>query len=63
VPADLAALRALGTLGQTTAWTAGQYVVLDDASDAHWDGDSWESGRVPTPPLPPTGAVPGADPR
>jgi hypothetical protein len=46
VPADLTALQALGALGQTTAWTTGQSVVLGDSSSAHWDGDSWESGAV-----------------
>lgn len=29
-----------------TAWTAGQYVILGDGSEAHWDGDSWEEGRA-----------------
>lgn len=29
-----------------TAWTTGQYMVLGDDSEAHWDGDSWESGRA-----------------
>lgn len=45
-PANLAALQALGALGQTTAWTTGQHVVLGDASQAHWDGDSWETGAA-----------------
>jgi hypothetical protein len=45
-PANLAALQALGALGQTTAWTTGQYVVLGDASQAHWDGDSWAAGAA-----------------
>lgn len=45
-PADLTALRALGALGQTAAWAADAYVVLGDASQAHWDGDSWESGAA-----------------
>lgn len=47
VPADLSALQALGALGETDAWTEGQYVVLDDASNAYWDGDSWEAGTAP----------------
>lgn len=47
VPANLAALQALGALGETTAWTTGQYVSLGDASSAHWDGDSWASGTAP----------------
>jgi hypothetical protein len=46
-PADLGALTDLGALGNTTAWTTGQYVVLADASEAYWDGNSWEYGRKP----------------
>lgn len=45
-PADLTALQALGALGQTTAWTTGQYVVLGDASEAHWTGTAWAVGRA-----------------
>jgi hypothetical protein len=29
-----------------TAWTTGQYLVLGDDSEAHWDGDSWVAGRA-----------------
>lgn len=46
LPANLAALQALGDLGETTAWATGENVVLGDASTAHWDGDSWESGAA-----------------
>lgn len=46
-PANITALRALGALGQTTAWTGGQYVVLGDVSHAYWDSDSWETGNAP----------------
>jgi hypothetical protein len=46
-PADLAALTLAGALGNTTAWAAGQYVVLGDSSEAYWDGNSWELGRKP----------------
>ncbi|MFC0622816.1 hypothetical protein ACFFGN_02015 [Kribbella deserti] len=45
-PADLAELRAEVTAAPVTAWTTGQRVVLGDQSDAHWDGDSWESGQA-----------------
>jgi len=38
IPADLAALQALGALGQTTAWTPAQYVILLDSSQATWAG-------------------------
>ena len=47
IPYDLAELRALGAIGETTAWTVGQYVVLGDGSSAYWDGDSWEAGTAP----------------
>lgn len=47
VPADLAALQALGDLGQTLIWGLGEYVVLGDASSAHWDGTAFVTGVVP----------------
>lgn len=43
-PATIAALRALGPLGQTTAWTTGQYVEYGSAQKAHWDGTDWQTG-------------------
>jgi hypothetical protein len=46
-PANLGALTDLGALGNTSSWTTGQYVVLADSSEAHWDGNSWEYGRKP----------------
>jgi len=36
IPRDMAHLRTLGSLGQTTPWLAGQYVVLGDSSHATW---------------------------
>jgi hypothetical protein len=45
-PANLAELIAEVTASPTTAWTTGQNVVLLDASTAHWDGDSWETGAA-----------------
>jgi len=42
VPNSLTELRALGAIGQTGAWTGGNYVLLGDGSRARWDGDSWE---------------------
>ena len=48
LPANLAALIALGALGQTAAWTEGQYVVLGDESSAHWSGDEWVAGPAPS---------------
>lgn len=44
-PANLGALTLAGALGNTTSWTAGQYVVLGDGTEAYWDGNSWELGR------------------
>jgi hypothetical protein len=47
-PADLAALNASGLAPvPPTAWTTGQYVVLGDASEAHWTGSApFVVGRV-----------------
>lgn len=60
VPVDLAALVALGALGQTTAWAPGEYVLLRDGSKAHWTGTAWAAGAVPTGPILPTGLAAGA---
>lgn len=46
VPSTIAELRALGALGQTTAWTTGQYVVYGSSSHAHWDGTDWQTGNA-----------------
>lgn len=46
-PSTLSVLQSMGALGETTAWTAGQYVVLGDGTFAYWDGDSWASGIAP----------------
>ena len=43
VPATITALRALGDLGQTTAWTTGQYVAIG-SGNVHWDGADWAMG-------------------
>lgn len=29
-----------------TAWTSGQYIVLGDGSEAHWDSTDWVEGRA-----------------
>ena len=53
-------LRGLGALGQTTAWTEGQYVRIAGGAEAYWDASTWQSGRAPAPeppepaPEPPT---------
>lgn len=47
IPYDLSDLQALGSLGETTAWATGEYVVLGDASWAHWDGSAWAYGEAP----------------
>lgn len=46
IPATLTDLQALGALGQTTAWTTGQYVNLGDASKAYWNGTAWTAGTA-----------------
>lgn len=46
-PADFAELEAgTFTASPTTAWTAGQFVVLRDNSRAHWDGTDWVAGEA-----------------
>jgi hypothetical protein len=50
-PLNIEQLTNAGALGNTTAWTVGQYFVLRDGSEASWDGNSWEVGRrVASPP-------------
>lgn len=43
VPATIGALRALGALGQTTAWSTGEYVVIG-SGNVHWNGTDWATG-------------------
>ena len=60
VPVNLADLQAHGDLGQTTAWTVGQYIELADSSEVHWDGVAWKNGRATAvPAVPPTGVTAG----
>jgi len=35
------------TASPTTTWTAGQYVVLGDSTQAHWNGTAWQVGQAP----------------
>lgn len=58
-PGSLAALTLLGALGNTTAWTTGQYILLGNGEEAYWDSNSWESGRKPATVITATGAVAG----
>lgn len=46
VPYDLGDLQALGSLGQGATWSAGQYVVLGDGTNAYWNGSSWAAGEA-----------------
>ncbi len=46
LPWDLLGLQAYGALGESTAWTTGQNVVLADQSLAHWDGAAWAAGAA-----------------
>jgi len=34
------------TATPATAWTTGQYVVLGDATQAHWTGTAWAAGKA-----------------
>jgi len=51
-PADLTTLKADAVIGDAgtskpgNAWTTGQYVVLGDKSQAHWDGNAWVVGKA-----------------
>ena len=51
-PANLTTLKAdavvgdSGTAKPVGAWTTGQYVVLADGSNAHWDGAKWVAGKA-----------------
>ena len=47
IPFNITELRALGPLGQTTAWTTNQFVVLGNASVAYWNGTGWLTGHAP----------------
>jgi hypothetical protein len=65
VPSSVAEANALG-LALGTAWTAGQYVVLDNPSNTHtyWNGAAFASGNAPPVPTlatvaPDTGAAAG----
>ena len=44
-PASLAAMSSI-TANPTTAWTAGQYVVLGNSTLAHWSGTAWVAGAA-----------------
>jgi hypothetical protein len=44
-PATLADLSGI-TANPTTAWTAGQYVVLGNSTLAHWSGTAWVAGAA-----------------
>lgn len=46
IPYDLSDLQDLGALGETTAWSTGEYVVLGDGTYAHWNGSNWASGEA-----------------
>jgi hypothetical protein len=52
LPDNLAALKADPVVGDTgsnapvAAWTTGQFVILGDASQAHWDGSAWLVGAA-----------------
>lgn len=43
-PANLITIQARGALGQTTAWTVGQFNILGDGSNVFWNGTAWAAG-------------------
>lgn len=45
-PANLAALAGI-TASPSTAWAAGEYVDLGDATKAHWNATAWVAGIAP----------------
>jgi len=45
-PDDLASATGL-TASPTTAWTSGQFIVLEDGTFAHWSGTAWVAGKTP----------------
>ena len=46
-PPDIFAKMTGLTASPATAWTTGQYVVLDDGSHAYWNGTTWIAGNAP----------------
>lgn len=50
------------TAAPTTDWAAGQYVVLGDQSEVHWNGTAWVAGRALAPPILFTTLVPAPAP-
>ena len=46
-PADLADAQTGFTASPGTAWTTGQYVVLEDGSHAYWNSTTWVVGEAP----------------
>ncbi|MFY1620040.1 hypothetical protein [Micromonospora sp. WMMD736] len=46
LPAALSAMTGVVTASPTTAWTSGQYVLLDDGSQVHWTGTAWATGAA-----------------
>lgn len=46
LPAALAAMTGVVTASPTTAWTTGQYVLLDDGSQVHWTSSAWATGAA-----------------
>jgi hypothetical protein len=48
VPANLAAMGGI-VASPATAWDEDDYVVLGNASQAHWTGSTWAAGAAPAP--------------
>lgn len=46
LPASIAAMTGNVTASPSSAWTSGQYVLLDDGSQVHWSGTAWVAGAA-----------------
>ncbi|MFC3504452.1 hypothetical protein ACFOOK_26270 [Micromonospora krabiensis] len=46
LPASIAAMTGVVTASPTTAWTTGQYVLLDDGTQVRWTGSAWAAGAA-----------------
>lgn len=47
LPASLAAMTGVVTASPSSAWTSGQYVLLDSGAQVHWNGTAWTAGAKP----------------
>ena len=43
-PNSVDTLNTMGALGNTDAWTTGQYIVMYSQAPTYWDGAAWQEG-------------------